>query len=86
MHYSLSATETNGVLYPSATGDVPIEININVDEAGNKTATISFYGVVQGFAVYDSTGTRIIAITMTAMGVDDTLDIGQSLNNIVAVM
>lgn len=86
MHYSINAIDNNGVLYPDVNGNIPITIDVVVDNEGNKSASISFHGAVQGYAIYDSTGTTIVGISVAALGYEDSAELTMSLNNIAAVI
>lgn len=86
MHFSLTAIETNGVLFLDPNGDIPVTIETNIDDAGNKTASIVYHGTVQGFAIYDSTGTTVVSIMPAGLGYEDNQQLMQSLSNITACM
>lgn len=86
MHFSLTAIETNGILFLDPQGDIPVSIDTNIDDAGNKTASIIYNGVVQGFAIYDSTGTTVVSVMPAGLGYEDNQQLMQSLSNIVACM
>lgn len=86
MHFSLTAIETDGVLFIDPNGDIPVGIETNVDEVGNKTASIIYAGMVQGFAIYDSTGTTVVSVMPAGLGYEDNQQLMQSLSNIVACM
>lgn len=86
MHFSFTAIETNGVLFLDPQGPIPVSIETNIDETGSKTASIIYNGMVQGFAIYDSTGTTVVSVMPAGLGYDDNQQLMQSLSNIVACM
>lgn len=79
----LNCNRVNGVLFPTG-GTEEVKITEHVDAEGMRSAAVEFDGGVQGYVTYDINGNKIVSCT--TMGYQLTLELQQSLNNIVAAM
>lgn len=79
MRRTLKANLINNVLVVDPNGSVEVHIDNQ-----NGTGIISFMGSNRAIVTYDSRGNRVVS--HMSLGADDTSDMQQSIENIVAYM
>lgn len=80
----IKATVVDDVLVPSPNGECDVTIDVAQQEGDVKTATISFWGGIQGVASYDEAGERVVS--HMSLGMADTPNIATSIENIARVI
>jgi hypothetical protein len=73
----------NNVLIPHPNGNVEAHVTYQLTEDG-KMALISFAGQNRAVVHFSSTGSKVISYT--SLGMDDSIEMQQSVDNIVAVL
>ena len=76
----IKATVVDDILVPAPDGDTDVTIDIAQENGDVKTATISFWGSIQGVASYDEAGDRVVSHMQ--LGFADTPNIATSIENI----
>ncbi|EBV8434178.1 hypothetical protein NFI00_000042 [Salmonella enterica] len=80
----VKATVVDDVLVPNPNGETEVIVDIEQNAGDCKTATLSFWGGIQGVVSYDETGERVVS--HMALGIADTPNIATSIENIANVI
>lgn len=71
------------VLHPRLDGNVDVHVTFQVTDDG-KTALIAFAGQNRAVVHFSSTGNKVVSYT--SLGMDDSIEMQQSVDNIVALL
>lgn len=80
----IHADMVDDVLVPAPTGATEIVVAYNQEAGDCKTATIAFLGETRAVVTFDESGGRVVS--HLGLGIDDSMQMQQSVENIIQVL